>query len=523
MIVIASESSGKNREPRYILNAQDFGSLRLVNKRTNCYIEHAFCIRFLRRRRHMLSEYSLEGLLAVSRHPLGTYVRQLSLGPERVPTSLYEVFPVTETNARFPAISFGAAMQVAHPRMMLANTPYPDIFYQWEEKTGGFEDIKKNMKHLLHLQEGFENSGRVISLLKKAFKGLTNLQLVSIESYPAPEYEYRGFTWIRPWGATKLVEQLDSILMPGNIDAQKSLCQGIGSSQTNWHLGFILSALQAITNRPDWEADFYLNSSEEHLQETQPIDVESAAWQACKGRVRKLSILRTIQTRARPHDRADWLTQLFKSCGSNVEALSCLNTFFWSKIACSAHLPHLRRLEVHDAPVQDLYFDLFLEKQADTLEMIVLTNVRLSVDEYARGGEDYPDIVLQSNKYVDKDASWIAKFEHMLRLPRLQDIRLESLGWLRSPCRRSISLKECQNVREVASLQKRVWCKTVAAQEADIPPLLQRAIRDNAIETQISYGFWSVIAWVVFLKDQDKTTVQPSSGEELCEHLVIRG
>jgi hypothetical protein len=480
-IVFATDHRTESDRLEYILSVEDLCNLRLVDKRTNLYVQHAFGVRFFKHRKHLLSRFGLRGLRAIARHPVfWKYVHKLSLGPEHLLPN------VPDIGALFPSppIFVGSGWNLMHTH------PVPfenmDLYDKW-------------CKRQTSRQEKFERSGKVTSLLKEALEGLTKLQVIRIRSYPRDGMDgregYPGRNWHQPWGANTLVQEVNSVIVPNHIsDPENLFCAVERPSKINWHLDPILKALEAIKDRPEWEIEFFLNSSEKYIQATAPLDIDSSSWQACKHRVRRLGIHRTIQTRNRPHSRADWLVELFRSCGQRVEELNCQNTFYWSKIVCAAPLPRLRRLKVHDATIQDLFFGLFLEKHADALESIELDNVSLSVDEYSR--EEYPRDVLQSDKYKRDNASWIAKFELMLRLPRLSNIHLADLSWTQSNNDEALSA-DFPDRGQVAYDDSR-WRLTAAAQDDDVKLVLSVAIQNDVVLFR-AYDL-RLTHYVVFLK-----------------------
>jgi hypothetical protein len=491
LIVNAMQGCSEIDGSEYILSAEDLCNLRLVDKRTNHYVQHAFGVRFFRHRKHMLSEYGLKGLRAIARHPVfGAYVQKISLGPEHLLPNLPDISPlVPGIGALFPSapipIGSGWKSMETEPISSEHMELYDKSYANWTSR-----------------QDEFESSGKVSILLKEALRGFTKLQVVRIESYPGlgtdRGHGYPGGNWHRPWGANTLVQELNSTIAPIHIsDPQKLFCAIERPSKINWHLYPILKALEAIQDRPGWEIDFYLNSSEKYIQATAPLDINSSTWQACKNRVRHLSIHRTIQTRNRPHSRADWLIELFRSCGRRVQELNCQNTFYWSKIVCAAPLPCLRRLKVHDATIQDLYFGLFLEKHADALESIELDHVSLSIDEYSR--EEYPHDMLQSDKYNHEDASWIAKFDLMLQLPQLSNIYLANLSWMPSNYRDDPVFPNVQDGRRLASHDDSRWKTTAMAQGDDVKIILNRAVQNDVIIVG-AYEMW-LAQFVVFFEE----------------------
>lgn len=451
MIAEAMQTNDETGELEYILSADDLCNLRLVDKKTNGYVQRAFAVRFFENRKHMFSEYSLNALIEIARHPtFSNYVRKIALGPERI-------------------------SQFSDPELA-------DITYEKPELLG--------IWHLwYHNRVGGSGnsfySERGTRLLKRALENLTKLQVFSIESYPEANTN-RGHNnlwsnWRRPFGANTLVRELESMIKLDSVAAQGWLC-AVDADNVNWHLQPILKSLEAIKDRPEWKIDFYLNSSEKYIQATEPFNIDSPLWQACKDRVRHIYIHRTIQTLAQPHNRADWLTKLFKSCGRYVDELNCQNTFYWSKIVCNAPFPTLRRLNIYHAPVQDMYFNIFLERHAESLESINLNRVTLSMDEYSRhADEEHTSGVLQSDKYEREDASWIAKFELMLKLVRLCSIDLEYLTWSQSICRGSLLFSNKKGPQVLGSHEYAKWDTTATAKGDDIKTLLNRTIRDNRI------------------------------------------
>ncbi|KAF2445792.1 hypothetical protein P171DRAFT_484454 [Karstenula rhodostoma CBS 690.94] len=482
MIANAIQTNEETGGPKHILSTDDLCNLRLVDTHTCHYVRDAFAIRVFRHRKHMFSEYSLKALVEIARHSVfSTYVHKISLGPDRIPKTLPQSIPLTRTPAEAPYMSAWTSLQSSYAQPIYMNSKHETHFTKWHESRRV-------------IQEEFHDSGRGTLLLKKALTNFTKLQVISIESYPEVDTG-RGYndSWCgrtHPWGANTLVQELHPIMAPYCVDARelsRELFRDAEPEKVNWHLDPILEALDAIKDRPNWKIDFYLNSSERYVQATKPFDIDSASWQACKDRVRYLNLHRTIQTLKDPHDRADWLTELFKSCGRYVEELHCQNTFYWSKIVCNAHLPTLRRLDIYHAPVQDLYLEMFLARHAECLESIKFNRVTLSVDEYSRRQEEdyplgqYPSIVLQSDKYEREEASWIAKFELMLKLARLRSIHLEQLTWSQSIHQTSLLFLSNKDTRMVGLSHYARWKISATAEDDDIKSILDRAIRDNKV------------------------------------------
>ncbi|KAF9733381.1 hypothetical protein PMIN02_001821 [Paraphaeosphaeria minitans] len=494
MIAVATQKNKETGEPEHILSTEDLCNLRLVNRQTSSCVQRAFGIRAFRHRKHLFSEHGLKALVGIARHSsFSEYVHKVSLGPERMSKTMHQPFPPALEPAGIPI----KASTPAASKSRLADPEASFIPFHGGEM---YKAWCLWYQFRIGEQEAFQNSNRGIRLLKDALKHLTNVRVISIESYPETNTD-RGYddpwsNWTPPWGARSLVWELNSIITPHRVDARRLFCD-VNPDIVNWHLNSTLEALEAIKDRPNWKIEFHLNSNEKYQQVGWPVDVDSPWWQAHKNRVRHVHLHRSIQTLEKVHDRADWLTKLLESCGRCLEVLSCQNTFYWSKIVCNASLPALRRLNIHHATVQDLYFDMFLATHAESLEAIKLIRVGLSILEYLQVHEDeYPVCVFQADKYEREDASWRAKFKLMLELARLRSIHLEHLRWAHG----SLGFSQKRIPQMVESPEYGRWKTTATAEREDVKILLNRAILEDKI---CFVGYDKHWMWeVVFLEEK---------------------
>ncbi|OAG03654.1 uncharacterized protein CC84DRAFT_862419 [Paraphaeosphaeria sporulosa] len=508
MIAEAMQTNEETGEPECILSTNDLCNLRLVNRQTAAYVQRTFAVRFFRHRKHLLSEHGLNALIRIARHSVfSTYVQKLSLGPERMSKLILPPALEPAGVIKTPYIIAQSQSQSSDAEasyISLHGKKMHDAWSLWYRVRIGE-------------QEAFHNSDRGTLLLKETLRHFTDLRVISIESYPGTNTD-RGYdgpwsNWTLPWGANTLVRELDSIITPHRVDARR-LFYDVDPDIVNWHLNPILEALEVIKGRPNWRMEFYLNSGEKYVQAGSPFNIDSLWWQACKGRVQHVHLHRSIQTMEKVYDRANWLTKLLESCGRCVEEMSCQNTFYWSKIVCNAPLPALRRLNIHHATVQDMYFDTFLERHAECLESINLSRVGLSIIDLRQVHEDmYPTVVLQAAKYEREDASWRRKFKLMLKLVQLRSIQLEHLTWVHG----SLGFSHKRIPQVVGSTDYGRWKTTVMAEGEDIKTLLNQAIRDDKITLVWYEEDW---VWeVVFL--EEKESVKMAVMESLLVRSVV--
>lgn len=494
-----------------ILSMRDLGNLRLTNRQTSDYVEHAFGIRGFRYRKHMFSENSLEALIGISRHNVfSRYVHTVSLGPERISDSMPQFI-------RLPGGLAGVSSASRDSVDSAGGLWYSEPAHIAIKDKETYNELCLWHKVNIRQQEIFLDSDKGGLLLREALENLANLRVIRVESYPENaaygEHSDPWTDWNSPWGVNSLLQELEVMVKSHRVDARKLFLDAT-RQVVNWHLAPILESLDAIKDRPSWKLHFYLNSSEKYLQTTNPIDIESHRWQVCTHRVRRVNLYRSIQTMKQVHVRANWLTKLLESCGQYLEELSFQNAFWWSKLVCDAPLSTLRRLHVVHAPIQDSYFDMFLARHADSLESIKLSSVTLSMDKYLQMRDnEIPFVVLQSDKYEREDPSWIAKFELMLRLGCLRKIHLEHLMWWESMVRRKKLFSDDESPQTAGSPEQGRWKTTATAEGDDIKTVLSRAIRDNKICYVDYNGHWM---WeVVFLEEniQDRRDQMDSRDE----------
>lgn len=503
-LALAPAEIGHEKE-EYILTIEDLCSLRNVNKRMRDHIQHAFGTRAFRKRRHILTNYSLEGLRDISRHQVFSgYVREIHLGPERIPTSIENIHP-----------SIGPA----NPLKRRSPDPYANLQNSLTWSVGAIaeegmsswamqEDVDnatirlhqaEQLKILCKEQYDFDASGQAITMLHEICENLTKLQKICLPSYPRPRDFEQGKTqffefgceWSPPWGLQTLARRMIAALCPisdYSMKLEKSFYEG--GSYSNWHLDTIYQAIYTIRDRPDWTIEFDLNSTERYIQPISTASsgsafvLDSGFWKSSKDRIRQISLFRTIVASDRLerwHVRADWLIELFKSCGTNVETLTCYATTYWAKICSEAPLPKLRYLEVSQSWFQDFYFRKFLIAHKKTLETIKLNTVSLAIDDYDQTNP-HSFFLLPREDGSLRDPSWTEMFELMLphEMPQLRNIEFTDLSWSGTLVDR---LRGC-NVKKGTT--------TAAAQDANIKTLLEEAIRINAIERYYYGGVGSI-------------------------------
>lgn len=357
-----------------------------------------------------------------------------------------------------------------------------------------------------------------MALMVKALQNLPNLQKVHLRSYPRDTTAILrthcvGQDWDAPWGWRHLQGA-----MIAEIGARDSTKYFLGSNEvffedknwSNWHLQPIFEALSTIQDRPDWTLTFDLNSSEPHIQDIDqcgntpgiPFDVDLESWKACKHRIRKIIIHRTLINDGRPHRaRLEWLMKLFKSCGMNVEVFRCDNSTYWAKICNRALLPRLRHLEVTTSIFRDCYFREFLIAHRETLETMKLDGADLSLYE----GE------------ADNDASWVAQFALILKLPRLRHIDLRDLSWWTN----GRILEDWRTVKD----EEPGWNDALVAQNEEIYVVLKRAIKNNAVSwtprgvEYEPYRNYQRGPWVVFGQETNVTPAVQESEQIAMETL----
>ena len=411
----------------------------------------------------MISEFGLGGLRDIARHPVfGDYVREVSLGPERVP----------EKQCPMHRALYPINMGDEHPQL---------------------EVLRNN-------QAIFESNGDAAQLLKDALGSLFKLRKIIIRSYPRPyenkNFQYHGYGWSAPWGLSTLSAGMNGT--PVNSTAPDRAFFG-GEDWSNWHLDIILQALRVIVARPDWTIDFDLNSDERYIQSigiyrnnpAVPFSVHAQNWTSVQHRVRQISLHRTILGDGRRcAARVEWLTELFRGCGKGVETLQCHNTTYWAGICNNAPLPNLRHLDIRGSTFPEGHLRKFFEDHKGTLETIKFDSVDLI----------NWDPVANTN-YTAWRLSWTAQFSLMLEMPHLRKIELRHLSWMASA--HEVMPEGVQYVIEGYG-----WSRSVTAEGANVGLVLRAAVDNNAISREKKkYTAWDTWHrhrghWVMFSTEE---------------------
>lgn len=134
-----------------LLDAEDFGNLRLASHRMESMCTNAFGQRFLTSRKHMLSPRSLKGLKGIAANSVSaSYVQELTIGPERIYHDL--------RRCKCPARQTDKA--------------------EWERDFGPFFDA------LLADQNAFVANDNDVASLMQSFQGLENLKKIHVAAFP---------------------------------------------------------------------------------------------------------------------------------------------------------------------------------------------------------------------------------------------------------------------------------------------------------------------------------------------------
>jgi hypothetical protein len=107
------------------VSARDVINLRRVCRRTNALSSHQFGLKFLADLSFIWSSYSLKGLLDLSTHPLGRYVKRLTFATNFIYSERLTEDPVEQRKARLQ-----------------------DIFVQWDERNKSLVRALENLQKL---------------------------------------------------------------------------------------------------------------------------------------------------------------------------------------------------------------------------------------------------------------------------------------------------------------------------------------------------------------------------------------
>lgn len=479
MIASSMHPTEAGRKDEYILSPQDLCNLRLVDRRMAKKIMHVFGERCFKHRNHMLSEYSLRGLFKLASHPtFSKYVREISLGPERV-------------GARFSDIE---------PFLFRRNLPTSALV---PLELSQQEKVK--LSRICHDQLIFDEVFGAAELLQFAVRNLPGLQKIILRSYPRRSFyrngrHYHDRKYTYPWGLRTLSAQiraalddpsfctLDHTLFVTPTDRPLGRPGGINA---HWHLVPILEALSGCTEQTNWSLHIDLNSSEECFSVTQlkesypwsPYVPHPAFEKTCPDRVNQISLFRSVIPDYHPGEEVySCLIELLKGCRKSLESLQCRDTFHWARICNEVRLPHLRRIDVRQSRFPTYQLRTFLRYYRGTLERVLFDTVYLQGRERIRGSA------------IGPPPSWRRHFDLMLQIPRLQKIELKFLSW---------DLHVPDNVTRARGQD---WHRTVTAEGDAVKEVLRTAIEHNAMTfdligpEQPRHHFYPSPPWVVFEK-----------------------
>lgn len=494
MIASSMHPTEAGRKDEYILSPQDLCNLRLVDRRMAKKIMHVFGERCFKHRNHMLSEYSLRGLFKLASHPtFSKYVREISLGPERVGARFSDIEPFL-FRRNFPM------MNQIEPFLFSRNFSTSALVPLELSKQ---EKVK--LARICHDELVFEEVFGVAEFLQYAVRNLPELQKIILRSYPRRSFHrngrhYHESRYTHPWGLHTLIDQiraalddpsvctLDPTLFITPTDRPLGRPGGISA---HWHLVPILEALSGCTEQTNWSLHIDLNSSEECFPVTQlkesypwsPYAPNPAFWRTCPGRVNQISLFRSVIPDYHPREEVySCLIELIKGCRKSLESLQCRDTFHWARICTEVRLPHLRRIDVRQSRFPTYQLRTFLRYYRGRLESVSFDTVYLQGRERIRGSG------------IGPPPSWRRHFDLMLQIPRLQKIELKFLAW---------DLHIPDNVTRVRGQD---WHRTVTAEGDAVKEVLRTAIEYNAMTfdvigpEQVRQYFYPSQPWVVFEK-----------------------
>lgn len=418
----------------------------------------------------MISEFSLSGLRNIARHPIfGQYVREVSLGPERIPAKM--------------------------KRPIIRSTPL-----EQGEPKDPHEMLRYN-------QLLFESSGDAVQLLKDTLISLPKMNVLFIRTYPwkckGNRLQYHGYDWKAPWGLSTLIR---SMTQNTEETAKNNEVYFEGGHLSNLHLDIILQALKVIADRPNWILYLDLNSDERYIHNVGhlyyspaiPFIVESNNWTTVQDRVRRITLHRSILSDGRLGTaRIKWLSKLFKSCGSKLDVLQCHNSTYWAAI-CNDALPlsNLRRIDLRHCTFPDGHFRQFLQSQRYTLESMRLDGVDLI---------DWDPVLRKI--YSEWILSWKEQFGLMLQMTRLREVNFNHLSWLSSE-----PLEMPEDIKFV--IEAGGWSRSITAEGPGVEEALSMAYQNNAVSEQRRccdiWDHWNKHRghWMMFeIRDTDEESV----------------
>jgi hypothetical protein len=272
-IIAKSQTKGAHGKDEFVLDAQDFGNLRLVNRQVCHTTFHTFAKRFFTLRKHMLSRFGLQALDNISRHPhLRKYVKEVAFGPERVRDDVADHMRDCDFIDRMS--------EVARKR--------------WERHYGGVYELVVSEQQKLEWEYAFLGTSGLSSMLSAALSGFSALENVRIDAHK--DESDKEQPWDRPWGITNTLRALGyaELVHPVIWKQHPPTLPEVDRHSRCWHHRVVLGALHRTKELPKnctIGLSIFTVPVENYsaLASSDPFDLKSSERKALKSRVRSIT------------------------------------------------------------------------------------------------------------------------------------------------------------------------------------------------------------------------------------------